>query len=178
MTGSAPFKIGLLASQRGATAELEMSQWRGAQQALAEINARGGVNGRELSAIHYDPESDPARFRKLAEKLLVEDGVNVIFGGYTSSSRKAMLPVVEKHNRLLIYCQQYEGFEFSENIVYSGASPNQNGVQLADFMSEVYGARVYMVGSRYVYPYECNRTMQELLLQRPEGAVLGSATWT
>jgi branched-chain amino acid transport system substrate-binding protein len=173
MTGSAPFKIGLLASQRGATAELEMSQWRGAQQALAEINARGGVNGRELSAIHYDPESDPARFRKLAEKLLVEDGVNVIFGGYTSSSRKAMLPVVEKHNRLLIYCQQYEGFEFSENIVYSGASPNQNGVQLADFMSEVYGARVYMVGSRYVYPYECNRTMQELLLQRPEGAVLG-----
>ena len=59
--------------------------------------------GRELSVVHYDPGSDPARFRALAEKLILDDGVNVIFGGYTSSSRKAMLPVVEKHNRLLVY---------------------------------------------------------------------------
>ncbi|MGI4860411.1 MAG: transporter substrate-binding protein, partial [Janthinobacterium lividum] len=108
-----------------------------------------------------------------AERLILEDGVNAIFGGYTSSSRKAMLPIVEKHNRLLVYSQQYEGFEFSENIIYSGASPNQNGLPLAEYMTSTYGARCYMVGSRYVYPYECNRTMQELLLQHPDGAILG-----
>jgi branched-chain amino acid transport system substrate-binding protein len=150
-----------------------MSQWRGSVLAMEEINERGGIAGRELVAIHYDPGSDPAAFRERAERLILKDSVNVIFGGYTSTSRKAMLPVVEKYNRLLVYSQQYEGFEYSDNIIYSGASPNQNGVQLADFMTETFGARVYMVGSRYVYPYECNRTMQELLLQHPEGAILG-----
>ncbi len=166
-------RVGLLCSTSGSTALLEQSQWRGASLAIEEINARGGIDGRELIALHYDPASDPAAFRELAERLILQDGVNVIFGGYTSTSRKAMLPVVEKHNRLLIYSQQYEGFEYSDNIIYSGASPNQNGVQLADFMTEAYGARVYFIGSRYVYPYECNRTMQELLLQHPEGAILG-----
>jgi len=170
---TAPLKVGLLCSTTGPTALLEQSQWRGSTLAIEEINERGGAGGREIVALHYDPASDPLRFRELAERLIVEDGVNVIFGGYTSTSRKAMLPVVEKYNRLLIYSQQYEGFEFSNNIIYSGASPNQNGVQLADFMTERYGARVYMVGSRYVYPYECNRTMQELVLQHPDGAVLG-----
>ena len=173
MALSDPIKVGLLCSSSGPTALLEKSQWRGAALALEEINDRGGIAGRELVAIHYDPASDPAAFRELAERLILSDGVNVIFGGYTSTSRKAMLPIVEKHNRLLIYSQQYEGFEYSDNIIYSGASPNQNGVQLADFMTETFGARVYMVGSRYVYPYECNRTMQELLLQHPEGAILG-----
>ena len=173
MSLSDPVKIGLLFSTSGATAPLEMSQWRGSMLAVEEINQRGGVAGRELVVVHYDPSSDDTRFRALAEKLILDDGVNVIFGGYTSSSRKAMLPIVEKHNRLLVYSQQYEGFEFSENIIYSGASPNQNGVQLADYMTSTYGARCYMVGSRYVYPYECNRTMQALLLQHPDGAILG-----
>ncbi|MEZ0606478.1 transporter substrate-binding domain-containing protein [Paraburkholderia sp. IW21] len=173
MALSDPIKVGLLTSSSGSTSLLEISQRRGAALALEEINDRGGIAGRELVAIHYDPASDPAAFRELAERLILKDGVNVIFGGYTSTSRKAMLPVVEKYNRLLIYSQQYEGFEYSDNIIYSGASPNQNGVQLADFMTETFGARVYMVGSRYVYPYECNRTMQELLLQHPEGAILG-----
>ncbi|SDC78410.1 transporter substrate-binding domain-containing protein [Paraburkholderia lycopersici] len=173
MALSDPIRVGLLSSTTGSTALLEQSQWRGACLAVEEINARGGIGGRELVALHYDPGSDPAAFRELAERLIVNDGVNTIFGGYTSTSRKAMLPVVEKHNRLLIYAQMYEGFEYSDNIIYSGASPNQNGVQLADFMTETFGARVYFVGSSYVYPYECNRTMQELLLQHPEGAILG-----
>jgi branched-chain amino acid transport system substrate-binding protein len=173
MALSDPIKVGLLCSTRGSTALLEQSQWRGACLAVEEINARGGIDGRELVVLHYDPGSDPVSFRELAERLIVKDGVNTIFGGYTSTSRKAMLPVVEKHNRLLIYAQMYEGFEYSDNIIYSGASPNQNGVQLADFMTETFGARVYFVGSSYVYPYECNRTMQELLLQHPEGAILG-----
>jgi branched-chain amino acid transport system substrate-binding protein len=173
MSSAPPFTIGLLFSCSGVTASLEASQMRGARQAIAEINQSGGINGRELCAVHYDPMSENARFRALAEKLIVEQGVNVIFGGYTSSSRKAILPIVEKYRRLLFYPQQYEGFEFSENIIYGGASPNQNSVQMADYLTGRFGARVYMIGSRYVYPYECNRNMQELILQHPDGAVVG-----
>jgi branched-chain amino acid transport system substrate-binding protein len=80
---------------------------------------------------------------------------------------------VEKYRRLLFYSQLYEGFEFSENIFYGGAAPNQNCVQLADYLTGQFGARVYLIGSRYIYPYECNRNMQELILQRHDGAVIG-----
>lgn len=173
MMHSEPLKIGLLHSLTGLNAELETSQWRGAVLAMEEINEAGGAGGRELVAIHYDPQSRPSRFRELAEQLFVRDNVNVLLGGYTSATRKAMLPIVEKYNRLLFYPQQYEGFEFSENIIYSGASPNQNCLPLAEFMTSSFGARVYMVGSAYVYPYECNRTMRGLILQHPEGAVVG-----
>ncbi|WP_315709478.1 transporter substrate-binding domain-containing protein [Brenneria uluponensis] len=170
---STPINIGLLYSSSGVTALLEQSQLRGALQAIDEINQAGGIHGRPLQAIHLDPLSDNARFRALAEQLIVEHQVNVIFGGYTSSSRKAMSPVVEKYQRLLFYSQLYEGFEFSENIFYGGAAPNQNCLQLEDYLSSHFGARVFMIGSRYIYPYECNRNMQELLLQRDDGAVIG-----
>lgn len=168
-----PLKIGLIFSATGGTAPMELSQLRGAQQAIDEINKRGGAAGRELVPVQYDPASDAKLFGQHAERMFTQDNVNVIFGGYTSTGRKSILPVVEKHNRLLFYPQQYEGFEFSEHIVYGGASPNQNGVQLAEYMTETFGARVYMVGSRYVYPYECNRNMQELILQNPDGAIVG-----
>lgn len=173
MNRSHPIKIGLLFSTVGKTAPLESSQLRGALQAIDEINRNGGIGGQELIPIRYEPESNADRFRALAQQLFTQDNVNVIFGGYTSTSRKSMLPVVEKQNRLLFYPQQYEGFEFSEHIIYGGAAPNQNGVQLAEFLTNQFGARIYMVGSRYVYPYECNRNMQELILQDPGGAVLG-----
>lgn len=168
-----PINIGLLYSFSGVTAAQELSQWRGATQAIAEINQNGGINGRPLSAIHLDPQSDDVLFRAMAEQLITEHEVNVIFGGYTSSSRKAMSPIVEKYRRLLFYSQLYEGFEFSENIFYGGAAPNQNCVQLADYLAAQFGARVYLIGSRYIYPYECNRNMQELILQRHDGAVIG-----
>jgi branched-chain amino acid transport system substrate-binding protein len=168
-----PAKVGLLFSKAGITSKLESSQLYGALFAIDQINERGGLDGRELTPVHYDPESEPVRYKILLEKLITEDRVNVIFGGYTSTSRKAMLRVAEKHNKLLFYPQQYEGFEFSDNIIYTGAAPNQNSVQLADFMTSKFGARIYMVGSRYIYPYESNRTMQELVLQHPSGAVIG-----
>jgi branched-chain amino acid transport system substrate-binding protein len=168
-----PVKIGLLFSRTGITSEQESSQLYGALFAIDEINAQGGLDGRELVPVNYDPESESLRYKLLLEKLITADRVNVIFGGYTSTSRKAMLPVVEKHNKLLFYPQQYEGFEFSDNIIYTGAAPNQNSVQLADFMTSNFGARVYMAGSRYIYPYESNRIMQELVRQHPGGAVVG-----
>ena len=146
---------------------------RGAQQALFEINESGGIDGREVQAVLYDPGSDDHLFRFFSEKLILEDKVNVIFGGYRSSARKMMLPVVEKYNKILFYPQLYEGFEFSGNIIYGGASPNQNCVQLAEFMVKNFGSRVYMVGSKYVYPYECNRNLREIIMQHHSGEVVG-----
>ncbi|MCS6055628.1 transporter substrate-binding protein [Klebsiella variicola subsp. variicola] len=96
--------------QRSDGGTQELSQWRGATQAIAEINQNGGINGRPLNAIHLDPQSDDVLFRAMAEELITEHEVNVIFGGYTSSSRKAMSPIVEKYRRLLFYSQLYEGF--------------------------------------------------------------------
>src|SRR3546814_10579666 len=94
---------------------------------------------------------------------MVVHRVSTIFGCYTSSSRKAVLPVVERLNGLLWYPTLYEGFEFSQNIIYTGAAPNQNSVALCRFLMENYGTRCYFVGSDYVYPRESNRIMRELL---------------
>jgi branched-chain amino acid transport system substrate-binding protein len=125
------------------------------------------VQGREIVSTHYDPQSDNSRYKVLLERLITEDKINLVFGGYTSSSRKAMLPIIEKHNKLLFYPQQYEGFEFSENIIYTGAAPNQNLVQLEKFMTTKFGARVYMIGSNYIYPYETNRNLHSLIAINP-----------
>lgn len=168
-----PVRIGLLFSELGVTSELESSQLYGALFAIQEINAQGGLDGRELVGIRYDPHSDNTNYKRLVERLITEDKVNVIFGGYMSSSRKAMLPIVEKYNKLLFYPEQYEGFEFSNNVVYTGAAPNQNIVQLADYMVSRFGNRIYMIGSRYNYPYETNRTMQSLISNFPGNAIVG-----
>lgn len=90
----------------------------------------------------------------------------MIFGCYMSSSRKAVIPIIEKWNKLLFYPTLYEGFEYSANVIYTGAAPNQNSVQLAEFMTANFGARVYLIGSDYIYPYESNRIMGELVMQR------------
>lgn len=156
----------MLFSKTGVTALIEQSQLSGTMLAISEINAAGGIDGRELVPVHYDPQSDPALHSVLAERLVLGDKVNTIFGCYMSSTRKAVLPVVEKWNRLLFYPTLYEGFEFSNNVIYTGAAPNQNSVQLADFMTTNFGSRMYIVGSNYIYPYESNRTMTELVLQR------------
>ena len=129
---------------------LDVYKRQGTLLAIDEINEGGGVDGREIVPVRYDPRSDPATYSVLAERLITQDRVNVIFGCYMSSSRKAVLPVVEKWNRLLFYPTLYEGFEFSNNIIYTGAAPNQNSVQLAEFMTANFGARVYLIGSDYI----------------------------
>ncbi len=168
-----PIKVGVLFSETGHISTIETSQLMGTLFAIAEVNEAGGINGREIQAIRYDPQSSAGLYRVLAERLVVQDKVNVIFGCYKSSTRKAVIPVVEKWNRLLFYPTLYEGFECSSNIIYTGAAPNQNSVQLAEFMTSTYGARVYMVGSDYIYPYESNRIMTELVLQQQGGAKVG-----
>jgi len=161
-----PIRIGVLFSETGVTSVIERSQRLGTWFAVEEINAAGGIHGREVELVAYDPESRPSRFQALAKKLISEDGVRVILGCYMSSTRKALIPVVEKSNSLLMYPTLYEGFEYSRNVIYTGAAPNQNSVQLAEYMTRMYGSRIFMVGSDYIYPYETNRIMSDLVLER------------
>jgi branched-chain amino acid transport system substrate-binding protein len=161
-----------LFSQSGNTAVIEETQLRGTLLAIEEINAEGGVNDREVLPIIYDPQSNCERFARFADRLLTEDRVSTVFGCYTSSSRKAVLPIFERRNGLLWYPTLYEGFEYSPNIIYTGAAPNQNSVELVDFLVENYGTRFYLIGSDYIYPRESNRIMRELLRQR-RGEVVG-----
>ena len=170
-----PIPVGVLYSKTGFTSQIESSQRLATLFAIEEINQAGGINGREVVPIIYDPQSDAATYRSLAERLVSSDGVKVIFGCYMSSTRKAVIPVVERRNCLLFYATLYEGFEFSNNLIYTGAAPNQNSVQLADFMMSHFGARVYAVGSDYIYPYESNRIMTDLVMQRQGGEILGQA---
>jgi len=169
---SEPWRVGVLFSQSGVMAVIEETQLRATLLAIDEINAAGGVNGREIVPIIYDPASETGAFALCAKRLMIEDEVSTIFGCYTSSSRKAVLPVVERLNGLLWYPTLYEGFEFSSNVIYTGASPNQNSVALCSYLVENYGTRFFFVGSDYVYPRESNRVMRDLL-QTQGGEVVG-----
>jgi branched-chain amino acid transport system substrate-binding protein len=161
-----PIRVGVLFSETGVTSVIESSERLGTQLAVQEINEAGGINGRELHLVSYDPQSRPAMYAALARRLILEDRVQVILGCYMSSTRKAVIPVVERWNALLLYPTLYEGFEYSRNVFYTGAAPNQNSVQLAEYMMRRFGSRVFMVGSDYIYPYESNRIMSDLILER------------
>ena len=164
--GSGPWRVGVLFSQTGVMAVIEETQLRATLFAIDEINQLGGVNGLELVPVIYDPQSEVRAYALCAKRLMVEDGITMIFGCYTSSSRKAVLPVVERLNGLLWYPTLYEGFEYSSNVIYTGAAPNQNSVALCSYITATYGPRIYFVGSDYVYPRESNRVMRELLRRR------------
>ena len=169
---SEPWRVGVLFSSSGYMGLIEETQLRGTLIAIEEINARGGINGREIVPVIYDPQSENSMFRLWAKRMLTEDGIQTIFGCYTSSSRKAVLPIIERMNGLLWYPTLYEGFEYSPNVIYTGAAPNQNSMTLCDFLIEKYGERFFFVGSDYIYPRESNRIMRGLL-QRRGGTVVG-----
>ena len=163
--------VGVLFSQTGVTAAIERSQLNGTLLAIEEINKAGGILGRTIAPEIYDPASDPKQFKVLAERLLTVNRVRLIFGCYMSSTRKAVLPVVEAFRGLLFYPTLYEGFEYSLHCVYTGAAPNQNSLQLAKFLLQHYGNRFVLVGSNYIYPYELNRLMADFISQS-KGKVL------
>lgn len=169
---SQPWEVGVLFSRTGCMSIIEETQYRGTMIAIEEINELGGVNGRELVPRVYDPQSDNSQYCALSRKLLSDDGVKTIFGCYTSSSRKVVLPIVERLNGLLWYPTLYKGFEYSPNIIYTGAAPNQNSVTLCDYLLSNYGNRFYFVGSDYIYPRESNRIMRDFLAERG-GDVVG-----
>ena len=163
--------VGVLFSQTGVTAAIERSQLNGTLLAIEEINKAGGILGRTIAPEIYDPASDPKQFKALAERLLTVNRVRLIFGCYMSSTRKAVLPVVEAFRGLLFYPTLYEGFEYSLHCIYTGAAPNQNSLQLAKFLLQHYGNRFVLVGSNYIYPYESNRLMTDFISQS-KGKVL------
>jgi branched-chain amino acid transport system substrate-binding protein len=166
------WKIGILFSTSGVTSIIEQSQLNGTLLAIDEINAGGGVRGRMIEPISYNPGSIVACYGEMAEQLIVNDRITVLFGCYMSSSRKEVLPVVERRNALFFYPTLYEGFEYSPNVIYGGATPNQNSVPLANYLMNTFGKRIFFVGSDYIYPRESNRVMRNVLRQGG-GEILG-----
>ncbi len=155
------WRIGVLYSRTGISGSTESQHFFGTVLAIEEINALGGVLGRPLDPVAYDPRSDADEYRRLAGRLLFDDEVTVIFGACTSHCRKAMLPVVERTNALLWYASVYEGFEYSPNVIYSGAAPNQSSMQLAAYLLQHCGKRIFLVGADYIYPRETNRIVRD-----------------
>jgi branched-chain amino acid transport system substrate-binding protein len=166
------WRVGVLFSRSGLMAVSESEHFFGTALAIEEINNAGGILGREIEVVAYDPGSTPETYRKMADRLLTEDGASVIFGCSTSAERKAVLPAIERRNGLLWYPSLYEGFEYSPNVIYTGACPNQNSFPLAEYIVRKNGPRVYLIGSNYIYPRESNRIMRDLV-ESYSGHVVG-----
>lgn len=149
-------KVGLIHSLSGALAGSEAGVRDAELLAIDEINAAGGVLGKQLEPLVEDGASDPAIFAEKARKLLEEDEVDVIFGCWTSDSRKAVKSVVEELNGLLFYPLQYEGFESSPNIFYVGAEPSQQIVPAVDYLVAQGYQKILLLGSDYIFPHTAN----------------------
>lgn len=156
-------KIGVLFSQSGPMAVTENAHLRGVLLACEEINAAGGVLGRPLDPVILDPAGSDDGFATLATELLVRHRANVIFGACLSTSRKAVLPVVERFNGVLFYPSVYEGFEYSPNVIYGGAVPNQVVLPLLEYLYQNEGRRIALIGSDTLYAREVNRIVAEFL---------------
>lgn len=173
--GSAAFaqdtvKVGVLHSLSGTMAISEITVAEATMLAIDEINAAGGVMGMQIEAIEEDGASDPATFAQKAQKLIQQDGVATVFGGWTSASRKAMLPVFENTGNLLWYPVQFEGNECSPNIMYSGAQPNQQTLPALDWAFEQGYKNIYLIGSDYVFPRTANLILRKHIEE--EGGVV------
>ncbi len=167
-----PIRIGVLHSLTGTLAVSERPLVDAVQMAVTEINARGGVLGRPLEMVVADGQSDPAVFAREAERLIAQERISVLFGCWTSASRKAVKPIVEQYRHLLFYPVQYEGLEQSPNIIYTGSAPNQQIIPGTYWAVQNLGKRVYLLGSDYVFPRTANRIIRDIV-QAAGGQVLG-----
>ena len=165
-------KVGVLYSLTGTTAIIETSLNQATLLAVEEINAAGGVNGTKLVPVIEDPASDPATFAEKARKLVLSDRCVSVFGSYTSASRKAVLPVFEKYKNLYWYPTLYEGRECSQNVVYTGAVPNQQQRDFVPWLVKNFGKKFYLLGSNYIYPKEENNVCK-IILGKLGGEVVG-----
>ena len=164
-------KVGLLHSLTGSMAISEKSVRDAEVLAIKEINAAGGVNGKQIEYVEEDGASEPSTFATKAEKLIDSEGVSTIFGCWTSSSRKAVKPIVEEYGSLLWYPVQYEGMESSSNIVYTGAAPNQQIVPAIDYLLEQGYKKFFLLGSDYVFPRTANMIINAQLEAKGAKAV-------
>lgn len=156
-------KIGLLYSLTGTTGVTERGQYQSTLLAIKQINEQGGIHGRRLLPIVEDIASDPFLAAKKAEKLILFDKVTVIIGLYTSVCRKMVIPILEKHDVLLLYPTLYEGEEVSRNVFYLGPVPNQQLQSFIPWIINNLGKSFYLIGSDYIYPRETNRHIHSLV---------------
>lgn len=153
--------VGVLQSLTGTMAISEITVKNAEMLAIDEINAGGGVLGKKLVAVVEDGASDPSTFAQKASKLIESDKVATVFGGWTSASRKAMLPVFERTKNLLWYPVQFEGNECSPNIMYSGAQPNQQALPALEWAAGQGYKTYFLIGSDYVYPRTANLILKK-----------------
>ncbi|RAH37284.1 urea ABC transporter substrate-binding protein [Halomonas sp. SL1] len=159
-----PIKVGILHSLSGTMAISESTLKDTMLMLIEQQNEQGGLLGRELEPVVVDPASDWPLFAEKARQLLAQDEVDVIFGNWTSVSRKSVLPVVEELDGLLFYPVQYEGEESSENVFYTGAAPNQQAIPAVDYlMNDVGVERWVLAGTDYVYPRTTNKILEAYL---------------
>ena len=168
-----PIKVGILHSLSGPMAISEKSMIDAEVLALEEINAAGGLLGRPVEWVIADGKSDPATFAREAERLIAEEKVSVIFGCWTSATRKSVKAVVERTNHLLIYPVAYEGLEQSPNIIYCGAAPNQLIIPTVKWSRDVLKAKTYfLIGTDSIWPRSVNTIIKDQLIA-PGASLLG-----
>ena len=157
-------KVGVLHSLSGTMAISETTLKDTVLMMIDEQNKAGGLLGKQLEAVVVDPASDWPLFAEKTRELISQEGVDVIFGCWTSVSRKSVLPVIEELNGLLFYPVQYEGEESSKNVFYTGAAPNQQAIPAVDYlMNEIGTERWVLAGTDYVYPRTTNRILEAYL---------------
>src|SRR6188472_1367950 len=160
-------KVGILHSLSGTMAISETTLKDTVLMMIDEQNKKGGLLGRKLEAVVVDPASDWPLFAEKARQLLEKDKVAVVFGCWTSVSRKSVLPVFEKDNGLLFYPVQYEGEESSKNVIYTGAAPNQQAIPAVDYLMKDVGVKRWVLeGTDYVYPRTTNKILEAYLLAK------------
>jgi urea transport system substrate-binding protein len=161
-----PIKVGILHSLSGTMAISETALKNVALMTIEEINAEGGVLGRKLEPVVVDPASNWPLFAEKARQLLTQDKVAVVFGCWTSVSRKSVLPVFKELNGLLFYPVQYEGEELEKNVFYTGAAPNQQALPAVEYLMSKEGGgakRFFLLGTDYVYPRTTNKILRAFL---------------
>ena len=159
-------KVGVLHSLSGTMAISETVLKDTVLMAIEEINAKGGVMGKKLEPVVVDPASNWPLFAERARQLITQDKVAVVFGCWTSVSRKSVLPVFEELNSLLFYPVQYEGEELSKNVFYTGAAPNQQAIPAVEYLMSKDGGsakRFVLLGTDYVYPRTTNKILRAFL---------------
>ncbi|WP_037987654.1 urea ABC transporter substrate-binding protein [Thalassospira permensis] len=159
-------KVGVLHSLSGTMAISETTLKDTVLMLVDDLNKNGGLLGKQVEAVVVDPASDWPLFAEKARELIEKDKVDVVFGCWTSVSRKSVLPVFEELNSMLFYPVQYEGEESSRNVFYTGAAPNQQAIPAVDYlMSEDGGGaeRIVLLGTDYVYPRTTNKILRSYL---------------
>ena len=160
-----PILVGVLHSQTGPIAVSEQAMIEAEQLAFEEINAAGGLLGRPIKWIIADGASDWPTFAREAERLISDEGVTVLFGCWTSASRKSVLPVLERSDHLLIYPMAYEGLEACPNVIYTGAAPNQQITPAVQWCQSALNARrFFLLGSDYIWPHCVNAIISDQLM--------------